>query len=65
VSAPVLWSPGRLAARRGQRAIDLHPDGERLAVPPAGTERETPLDHVTLVLNMAVELERLAPSTRR
>jgi len=49
-------------ARLGQRALDLRPDAQRVAVtaPAPGTKR----DRVTSILNFFDELRRLAPAGR-
>jgi Tol biopolymer transport system component len=59
---PELWSDNRVPARRTQRAFDLHPDGERVAVAPVEAEPDAAIDHVTLIFNFFGELRRIAPS---
>ncbi len=58
---PQVWSPARIPARPGQRAFDLHPDGERVAIPERATDGSASRDHVTLVTDAFSRLRRLAP----
>jgi hypothetical protein len=59
---PQAWSPVRIPARPGQRAFDLHPDGERVAIAERATDGAASRDHVTLVTDAFGRLRRLAPS---
>jgi len=59
---PSLWSEGRLVQRPRQRAFDLHPDGERLALAAASDAQSTAKqDKVVFIFNFFDELRRLAP----
>ncbi len=57
---PHQWSETRIPTRPGQRAFDLHPDGDRVVI----AEREAPgaanRDHVTLITDAFSRLRRLA-----
>jgi serine/threonine-protein kinase len=61
-----VWSEVPLVHHPANRTFDLHPDGQRFAVVnirpgPAETKR----DHLTLILNFADELRRIAPARKR
>jgi serine/threonine-protein kinase len=60
VEKPGPWSATAVEPRGPFRNFDLHPDGDRFAVMIAPAE-ERKRDHVTLVLDFADELRRLAP----
>jgi hypothetical protein len=66
---PRLWSPGRFTPHQGPaqaRSIDLHLDGERLAVAGArDVGRRAAQDHIALIFNFFDELRRIAPPARR
>jgi len=59
---PDVWSSTPFAARQGQRSFDLHPDGERFAVPPAADATADKRDKVVFIFNFFDELRRLAPA---
>jgi hypothetical protein len=58
------WSPTGFLKRRGQRAVTLHPNGERFVIAPrpAGEEAQRAINTVTFVFNFFEELRRLAPT---
>ena len=57
---PHIWAGG-LAEQRGQwRMFDIHPDGQRLALRLAESDRAKQY-HVTLVFNFFDQLRRIAP----
>ena len=63
---PRPWSPGHIPFRAGIRTFDLHPDGQRVAVPRAVEEpAEVKQDKVIVVQNFFDELRRLAPAAAR
>jgi serine/threonine-protein kinase len=61
---PRLWSEARYMPREGgQRAVDLHPDGERFAL--AGlveTQAQARQEKVVFIFNFFDELRRIAPA---
>ena len=62
---PRLWSDEVIFQRARQRSVDLHPDGQRLAVAAAIGESgqgEEKLDKLTFIFNFFDELRRIAPS---
>lgn len=62
---PRTWS-ARLDERGPNRSFDLHPDGRRFAVLKSlSSGPEAKRNHVTLVLNFADELRRIAPARTR
>jgi serine/threonine-protein kinase len=62
---PRLWSEQPIFPRR-ERAFDLHPDGDRLAVAAAtGSQTEEKLDKVTFIFNFFDELRRIAPPIKK
>ena len=63
---PQQWSPGLVPARGvNNRAFDVHPDGQRVAVLKAAEQQaEEKRDHVTLIQNFFDELRRVAPAKR-
>jgi serine/threonine-protein kinase len=63
---PRVWSATPFEARGPNRPFDLYPDGRRFAVLKSlAIETETKRDHLTLILNFADELRRIAPARRR
>jgi serine/threonine-protein kinase len=60
---PRIWSERTIRSTSRQRGLDLHPDGERFAVPEA--ENEPPRDEVVFVFNLFDELRRIAPPSRK
>ena len=63
---PRLWSEARFALRSRQRAIDLHPDGERFAVAAVPeTQAAVKQDKVVFIFNFFDELRRIAPVAKR
>ena len=64
-SQPRLWSDARFAQRPRQRHLDLHPDGERLAVAAVPeTRAAVRQDKVVFIFNFFDELRRIAPTKR-
>jgi serine/threonine protein kinase len=62
---PRPWSPAHIPFRAGIRTFDLHPDGQRVAVPRAVEEQAVvKQDKVILIQNFFDELRRLAPTAR-
>jgi Tol biopolymer transport system component len=62
----VLWSNGRHVARAFSRGFDLHPDGKRFALAPAGqTPGGAQQSHLTFIFNFFDELRRIAPVRAR
>jgi len=63
-SKPELWADFQFAAVGPfDRAVDIHPDGQRFAaLKSAETRSETRLDKVTFILNFFEHLRRLAPA---
>ena len=65
-ATPRLWSQRRLTPTLGQRAFDLHPDGERLAVAAVPeTETTARQDKLVFIFNFFDELRRVASVTQR
>ena len=62
---PAVWSEQPIQPTRNMRSFDLHPDGKRIAAAVASGQAEEKLDKVTLILNFADELRRLAPPSKR
>jgi serine/threonine-protein kinase len=60
--APHVWSETRIPARPGQRAFDLHPEGDRVVIAERETAGAANRDHVVLVTDAFSRLRRLAPS---
>jgi serine/threonine-protein kinase len=58
---PREWSSIRFVSRQRQRSVDLHPDGDRLALATTSQTVRTKQDKVVLVFNFFDELKRLAP----
>ena len=65
VGKPTVWSDNPFVPRPTQRSFDLHPDGERFAVPPAADTTSDKRDKVVFIFNFFDELRRLAPTTSR
>ena len=63
---PRQWSPGLVPTRgAGNRAFDLHPDGQRFAVLKAAEQQaEEKRDKVVLIQNFFDELRRVAPTAK-
>lgn len=61
---PHLFSNVRYVARQRQRSIDLHPDGDRLALATAAETTSTKQDKVVVIFNFFDELKRLVPSKK-
>ena len=68
---PQLWSERRFLPRAfvgllGGRSFDLHPDGERFALPAVPEAQiETRRDKLVFIFNFFDELRRIAPATAR
>ena len=63
---PRFWSDARFAVRSRQRSIDLHPDGERVAVAAVpAAQAAVKQDKVVFIFNFFDELRRIAPVTKR
>jgi serine/threonine-protein kinase len=63
---PRFWSEGRLTPTLRQRAFDLHPDGERLALAAVPeTQTTARQDKLVFIFNFFDELRRIAPAARR
>lgn len=60
---PRVWSPGRIVGRPRLRPVDLHPDGNRVALASApqdlGGDKQ---DKVVFIFNVFDELRRIAPA---
>jgi Tol biopolymer transport system component len=55
---PHVWSPGRPAGRPRLRALNLHPDGERMVIaPPQDTGTTTKQNTLVFILNFSEELK--------
>jgi serine/threonine-protein kinase len=61
---PREWSSIRFVPRQRQRSVDLHSDGDRLALATTAQTVSTKQDKVVLVFNFFDELKRLAPARR-
>jgi serine/threonine-protein kinase len=59
---PRIWSPGRFLPRSRLRPLDVHPDGQRVALAPAPEQQAGKQDKVLFVFNFFDELRRLAPA---
>jgi serine/threonine-protein kinase len=60
---PRLWSEARYIPREsGQRAFDLHPDGERFALAGVVETQESKQEKVVFIFNFFDELKRLVPT---
>jgi serine/threonine-protein kinase len=63
---PQPWSDGRFQLRPQDRAFDLHPDGEQLAIAPdAQAPGGAKQDHVTFIFNFFDEPRRIAPPSKK
>src|SRR5262245_29257316 len=62
---PRFWSQGRVTPTLRNRSLDLHPDGERLALAAAPeTQTSAKQDKLVFIFNFFDELRRLAPTSR-
>jgi hypothetical protein len=59
---PRPWSPGRYLSRPRIRAVNLHPDGRRVALGPGEDPSTITQDKLVIVFNIFDELRRLAPA---
>jgi len=58
---PHAWTTARFIPRPRLRSLNLHPDGERLAVSPAeDVQTITKQNHLVFILNFSEELKRIA-----
>ena len=62
---PRLWSERPMNPRPRQRAYDLHPDGDRMALAARTDSPQGKQDKVVFIFNFFDELRRLAPTGRR
>ena len=62
---PREWSSIRFVPRQRQRSVDLHPDGDRLALATTAQAVPTKQDKVVLVFNFFDELKRIAPAGKK
>ena len=62
---PRLFSERPLNPRPRQRAYDLHPDGDRVALAATSNLLQGKQDKVVFFFNFFDELRRLAPAARR
>jgi eukaryotic-like serine/threonine-protein kinase len=62
---PRLWSEQAILPRPRAPIFALHPDGERLAVPPPSSQAEEKIDKVTFIFNFFDELRRIAPRSKK
>jgi serine/threonine protein kinase/Tol biopolymer transport system component len=63
VDKPHVWSPTAIRPTTGAYPYDIHPDGKRLAVAPAG-QRAAVQDKVVFVFNFFDYLRKIAPGKR-
>ena len=58
-----VWAEGYIGPQTGQRIFDLHPDGERFAIPPdARLVRPATRIELVFIFNFFDELRRIAPA---
>jgi hypothetical protein len=63
---PRPWPEAKLEGRGGGHEFDLHPDGERLALPAVAGPAPAPTwERVELMLNAFDEFRRIAPAQTR